>query len=78
MKFKEFIKISEEQSSTDKGLMGFPVSSYLKKPSDGQPFANILGSVSGAKPRGNSGGAGASPMSGAGSPMMMRKKMKKN
>ena len=71
MTFKEFI-LSEEQSSTDKGLLGFPVASYLKKPSDGQPFKDILGSVSGAKPRGNSGGMGGSP------PMMMKKKMKKS
>lgn len=75
MTFKEFI-LSEEQSQTDKGLLGFPVASYLKKPSDGQPFKDILGSVSGAKPRGNTGGAmGAAPMGG--SPMMMKKKMKK-
>ena len=71
MTFKEFIKIEEEQSGTDKGMMGFPLPSSVRKPSDGQPFKN-LGSVAGATPRGGSasGGIGA----GAG-PMMMKKKM---
>lgn len=64
MKFKDFIKISEEQSGTDKGLMGYPMASNVKKPSDGQPFKN-LGSIAGATPRGKTGGSGA--------PMMMKK-----
>jgi hypothetical protein len=77
MTFKEFISISEEASQTDKGLLGFPVSYYQRKPSDGQPFANVLGSISGIKPRSNS-GANAGPAMGGSSPMMMKKKMKKN
>lgn len=72
MRFKEFIQISEEQSGTDKGLMGIPLASTVRKPSDGQPFKN-LGPAAGATPRGNSGGAG--PMVG---PKMMKKKMKKD
>jgi hypothetical protein len=72
MTFKEFIKIDEEQSGTDKGMMGFPLPSSVRKPSDGQPFKN-LGSVAGATPRGGSASGGI----GAG-PMMMKKKMKKN
>ena len=44
--------MSEEQSATDKGLMGFAVS-FPKKPSDGQPFKQFLGSTSGANPSGN-------------------------
>ena len=75
MTFKEFITLSEEQSSTDLGLMGFPLASTVRKPSDGQPFKN-LGSVAGAKPRGDTGGDGAGNAIG---PMsMMRKMMKKN
>ena len=71
MRFKDFIKFSEEASGTDKGLMGFPVASSVRKPSDGQPFKNN-GSVAGQTPRPNTGGGGASPM-GA----MFMKKMKK-
>lgn len=76
MKFKDFI-MGEEQSGTDKGLLGFPVSYYQRKPSDGQPFANVLGSVSGIKPRANSGSPTGGAMGGA-SPMMMKKKMRKS
>lgn len=74
MKFKEFIKIHEEQSGTDKGLMGFPLPYYAKKPSDGRPFKN-LGPVAGAQPRGGGGSGNAMPTGG---PMMMKKRMKKN
>jgi hypothetical protein len=74
MTFKEFIKMSEDQSSTDKGLMGFPVSYYQRKPSDGAPFKDILGPVSGIKPRANTGGAGGA---GGAAPPMMNKKMRK-
>jgi hypothetical protein len=66
MKFKDFIKINED----DKGLMGVPLPPFTRKPSDGRPFRN-LGSFSGATPRGGGGGA---PMS---QPQMMKKKMNK-
>ena len=78
MRFKDFIKFSEEASGTDKGLMGFPVASSVRKPSDGQPFKNN-GSVAGQTPRGNTGGA-----AGPGGPMpsmnamFMKRRMKKN
>lgn len=70
MQFKEFIKLSEDGNGSDNGLMGFPVSSSVRKPSDGQPFKSTLGSVSGQTPRGNN-----SSMS---MPMFMKKKMKKS
>lgn len=72
MRFIDFIKLTEEGGNGDNGLLGFPVASSVKKPSDGQPFKNILGSVSGQTPRG--GGGGASPM---GARPMFMKKMKK-
>ncbi len=75
MTFKEFIKITEEQSGTDKGLMGYPLPSSVRKPSDGQPFKN-LGAVAGATPRGGS--AGGAPAAPAGGPLMMKKHMKKH
>lgn len=68
MTFKEFIAMSEETSGSDKGLMGLPVASSVRKPSDGQPFKNFLGVAAGQTPRGPSGGA---------APSMMKKKMKK-
>lgn len=76
MRFKDFIKL-EQGSGGDNGLLGFPIASSVKKPSDGQPFKNILGPVSGQTPRG--GGNSGGPMSGA-SPMFMKKmkKMKKS
>ncbi len=70
MKFKDFLKLSEEQSGSDKGMMGFGVQP-LHKPSDGQPFSKFLKSTAGA---GYDGG-GAAPKAGA--PMFMRKRMKK-
>ena len=73
MRFKEFMQLSEEGQSGDNGLMGFPVASSVKKPSDGQPFKN-LGPVAGQTPRGNTGGGTGSPM---GQPMFM-KRMKRN
>jgi hypothetical protein len=74
MRFKDFIKLSEEQSSTDKGMMGFGVQP-LHKPSDGQPFSKYTKSTAGAGYDGGSSG-GAAPQAGA-SPMFMKKKMKK-
>ena len=86
MKFKEFLKLSEEQSSTDKGMLGDAGdgTSPTHKPSDGQPFKTYLTSTAGAK--GSTGGGGGpggpkgpmmgSPMMGGGG-MFMRKKMKK-
>jgi hypothetical protein len=71
MNFKEFIHFDEEQSGSDKGLMGASLPPFVRKPSDGRPFKN-LGSFAGATPR------GGSAASSAGSPMMMRKTMKKN
>ena len=59
MKFKEFIQIDEEQSGTDKGLMGYPMAYYARKPSEGRPFKNLL-SIAGANPRGGGGGGGGS------------------
>ena len=73
MKFKDFLKLSEEQSSTDKGMMGFGVQP-LHKPSDGQPFSKYTKATAGAGYDG--GGGGAAPGAGA-SPMFMKKKMKK-
>ena len=73
MKFKEFIQIDEEQSGSDKGLMGYPMAYYARKPSDGRPFKNLL-SIAGANPRGGGGGGGGVPAGAS----MMRKKMKKD
>ena len=73
MKFKEFIQIDEEQSGTDKGLMGYPTAYYARKPSEGRPFKNLL-SIAGANPRGGGGGGGGVPAGAS----MMRKKMKKD
>jgi hypothetical protein len=70
MRFKYFMQITEEGQSSDNGLMGFPVASSVRKPSDGQPFKDVLGSVSGQTPKGNTGG-------GMGSKPMFMKKMKK-
>jgi hypothetical protein len=76
MTFKEFIRISEEASGTDKGLMGYPIPSQVRKPSDGLAFKEKLGCVAGQTPRGPSGGgAGGAP--GGAPPAMMRKSMKK-
>ncbi len=79
MTFKEFIRLTEEGPTGgggggggDNGLMGYPVASSVRKPSDGQPFKQFLGSVSGQTPRGA--GGGAPPPGGA---PMMRKKMKR-
>ena len=80
MRFKDFMQLTEVggpmgggAGGTDNGLMGYPVSSSVKKPSDGQPFKN-LGSVAGQTPRANTGGTGGgmSPMGG-----MFMKKMKR-
>jgi len=80
MRFKHFIKLTEEGGNGDNGLLGFPVASSVKKPSDGQPFKNLLGPVSGQTPRGGSGGGGGGG-GGAAGPMgakpMFMKKMKK-
>jgi len=74
MRFKDFIQFSEAGSGSDNGLMGFPVASSVRKPSDGQPFKNN-GPVAGQTPRGNTGGGGGM---GGGKPMFMKKKMKKS
>jgi hypothetical protein len=66
MKFKKFLKIVEDNSGSDKGLMGYPNSYYARRPSDGRPFKNLR-SIAGATPRGNSGGGGEAPK-------MMKKK----
>ena len=76
MRFKDFIELTEAGTSGDNGLLGFPVPSSVRKPSDGQPFKSVLGSVSGQTPRGNSGGGG--PMGGMGAKPMFMKKMKNN
>ena len=68
MKFKQFIKIFE-----DNGLMGFPIASSIRKPSDGQPFKNNS-SVAGQTPRGASSGG---PMNNPGKNPTFMKKMKK-
>ena len=63
MRFKEFFLMHEDGANgNDKGLMGFPLASSVRKPSDGQPFKQWLGSVSGQTPRGGGGGAGPPPM----------------
>ena len=71
---EQFIKFQEEQSGTDKGLMGYPVASFARKPSDGRPFKN-LSSIAGAQPRGGGGSAGGAM---GGMPAMMKKQMKKD
>jgi len=77
MRFKDFIQLSEAGSGSDNGLMGFPVASSVRKPSDGQPFKNN-GSVAGQTPRPNGGGGGMGGGMGMGAkPMFMKKKMKK-
>jgi hypothetical protein len=60
MNFREFLQ-SEEQSGSDKGLMGFGISP-THKPSDGQPFKKFLSPVAGGQQE---------------APKMMRKRMKK-
>lgn len=79
MTFKEFIRLSEQGTGSDNGLMGLPVPSSVRKPSDGQPFKNLLGPASGQTPRGGGGGggAGAPPMGAPMGAAMMKKKMKK-
>jgi hypothetical protein len=72
MTFREFLLATEDASSTDKGLLGYPIPSEVRKPSDGQPFKDKSGSVAGGRPRPNSGGAG-----GASVPVFMTKKMNK-
>lgn len=78
MRFKEFLQISEEQSGTDKGLMGYGVpakETQGRAPSDGQPFADKLKSTAGARSQQN----GANPMATGGLFMRkMRKGMKKS
>ena len=84
MTFKEFLKLSEDTSSIEKGgLMGYGVPVRTRKPSDGQPFKDKLSSVAGDK--GATGGAGGTgggggPMMGASAMngMLMSKKMKKH
>ncbi len=75
MTFKEFLQ-SEEQSGTDKGLMGYGVPSQEtqgRAPSSGQPFADKLKSTAGARPA--NGGGGMNPMAAGGA--FMKKRMKK-
>ena len=71
MTFKQFFNLSEEQAmgggGGDNGLMGFPVASSVRKPSDGQPFKDFLGPLAGSKPRGG----------GATQVAMMKKRMAK-
>lgn len=81
MKFKDFLKMTEAPMGAsagggggDNGLMGLPVPSSVRKPSDGQPFKQWLGPASGQTPRGNTGGG--SPMGGQPA-MFMKRKMKK-
>jgi hypothetical protein len=71
MRFKKFIDFQEEQSASDKGLMGFPVSLFARRPSDGLPFKNLR-SVGGSTPRSSSGNLNPTNAS------MMKKSMKKN
>lgn len=72
MRFRDFIK-NEEASGTDRGLMGIPKASSVRKPSDGQLFKNN-GPAAGQEPRG--GGSAGTAMPGS-MPMFMRKRMKK-
>jgi hypothetical protein len=79
MTFKEFLRLGEDASSSEKGgLMGYGVPVRTRKPSDGQPFKDKLNSVAGDKgPTG--GGPGSGPVMGAptmGSPggMFMKKR----
>lgn len=81
MTFQEFLRLSEEASSGDKGLMGYNVPTRNRKPSDRQPSADLLSPVAGDK--GSTGGGGAGGGGGNGGPVMggssmfMTKKMKK-
>jgi hypothetical protein len=77
MRFKDFLKLDEEQSGSDKGMMGFGAKETQGRvPSDGQPFADKLKSTAGARPsQGGMGGEGMNPMAAGG--MFMKKKMKK-
>jgi len=79
MKFKDFLKFDEEQSGSDKGMMGYSVpakETQGRAPSDGQPFADQLKSTAGARPsQGGGMGEGPNPMAAGG--MFMKKKMKK-
>ena len=85
MTFKEFIRLSEAGATGgggDNGLMGYPVPSSVRKPSDGLAFKDKLGCVAGQTPRGPSGGGGGmggGAMGGAppGGGGFMKKKMKK-
>ena len=74
MKFKEFLKITEDGQGGDNGLMGFGKASSVTLPSHGRKFKN-LSAVAGQEPRGGDGGGGGG-MGGMGG-MFMKKKMKK-
>lgn len=79
MRFKDFIKLGEEQSGTDQGMMGFGVpgkETQGRAPSDGQPFADQLKSTAGARPAQAAMG-GVNNMSAGAAPAYMKKKMKK-
>lgn len=83
MRFKDFIRMTEvagggAAGGGDNGLMGYPVASSVRKPSDGMPFKDKLTSIAGQTPRGPSGGGGG-PAGGApaGGPTFMKKRMKR-
>ncbi len=73
MTFKDFVRISEEVSGTDKGLMGFPIASTSRKPSDGIPFKDKLSSVAGQTPRGSSAATSSMPTTGSKGSFMKKK-----
>lgn len=88
MTFKEFIRLSEAGAAGggDNGLMGYPVPSEIRKPSDGIAFKDKLGCVAGQTPRGPSGGGGGAMGGAPGGAMggappggggFMKKRMKK-
>ena len=70
MKFKQFLKIQEENSGSDRGLLGYgrsstaetPANNSKRKPSNGQPFAKNLTTNAGSTPRGNNGGGAINNM----------------
>lgn len=81
MTFKEFLAVSEAGmgggGGSDNGLMGYPLASSVRKPSDGLAFKDKLGCAAGQTPRGpGSSGGGMGGMTGA--PMFMKKRMKKS
>lgn len=78
MRFKEYIKMKEDDSSQEQGAFIHTNSKETigNAPSDGQPFSDYLSHISGAR-QGQSGGMGGGMPTGMGGAMMMKKMMRK-